>query len=80
MAARELRYNWFQSLSEQHQFSCVLTAHHADDNLETFFINLSRGSGLDGLVGIPKKNGHFLRPLLPFSRDQILKYAQKTSN
>ena len=77
MAARELRYNWFQSLSEQHQFNCVLTAHHADDSLETFFINLSRGSGLDGLVGIPKNNGHFLRPLLPFSRDQILKYAQK---
>jgi tRNA(Ile)-lysidine synthase len=77
MAARELRYNWFQSLSEQHQFSCVLTAHHADDNLETFLINLSRGSGLDGLVGIPEKNGLFLRPLLPFSRDQILQYAQK---
>lgn len=77
MAARELRYNWFQSLSEQHQFSCVLTAHHADDNLETFLINLSRGSGLDGLVGIPEKNGIFLRPLLPFSRDQILQYAQK---
>jgi tRNA(Ile)-lysidine synthase len=77
MAARELRYNWFQSLSEQHQFNCVLTAHHADDNLETFLINLSRGSGLDGLVGIPEKNGIFLRPLLPFSRDQILQYAQK---
>ena len=77
MAARELRYNWFQSLSEQHQFSCVLTAHHADDNLETFLINLSRGSGLDGLVGIPEKNGLFLRPLLPFSKDQILQYAQK---
>ena len=77
MAARELRYNWFQSLSEQHQFSCVLTAHHADDNLETFLINLSRGSGLDGLVGIPEKNGIFLRPLLPYSRDQILQYAQK---
>ncbi len=77
MAARELRYNWFQSLSEQQQFNCVLTAHHADDNLETFLINLSRGSGLDGLVGIPEKNGIFLRPLLPFSRDQILQYAQK---
>src|SRR5210317_1150336 len=48
IAARELRYNWFQKLITEHKFDYVLTAHHADDNLETFLIHLTRGSGLDG--------------------------------
>lgn len=76
VAARELRYNWFEELCNQLGFDYVLTAHHADDNLETFLINLSRGTGLDGLMGIPMINGHIIRPLLPFSRDQILDYAK----
>lgn len=77
MAARELRYQWFEELALQLQFDYVLTAHHADDNLETFLINLSRGTGLDGLVGIPKQNGKLLRPLLSFSRADIETYAAK---
>lgn len=77
MLARELRYNWFYSLLELHQFDRILTAHHADDNLETFFINLTRGSGIDGLIGIPKQNGAVARPLLPFSRQVLLDYAKK---
>lgn len=77
MAARELRYHWFQELSEQLKFDCILTAHHADDNLETFLINLSRGTGLDGLTGIPEINGAIVRPLLPFSREAIELYAKK---
>ena len=76
MAARQLRYDFFEQLRTQHHFDTLLTAHHADDNLETFFINLNRGSGIDGLVGIPEKNKHIIRPLLPFSRAQILIYAK----
>jgi tRNA(Ile)-lysidine synthase len=75
IAARELRYTWFQELSKEHNFDFILTAHHADDNLETFLINLTRGSGLEGFVGIPEKNENIIRPLLPFSRAEILQYA-----
>lgn len=77
MAARELRYNWFSELSEQLKFDYVLTAHHADDNLETFLINFSRGTGLEGLTGIPEVNGVFVRPLLPFSNQEIANYANE---
>ena len=76
MAARELRYNWFHELAEQLEFDYILTAHHADDNLETFLINLSRGTGLEGLSGIPETNNNIVRPLLPFSREEILKHAE----
>ncbi len=76
LAARQLRYDWFQSLVEQLNFDYVLTAHHADDNLETFLINLSRGTGLDGLTGIPEINNYIIRPLLPFSRETIERYAR----
>ncbi|MCL4147779.1 UNVERIFIED_CONTAM: hypothetical protein GTU68_004167, partial [Idotea baltica] len=75
LAARKLRYDWFSELLEEHNLDALLTGHHADDNLETFLINLSRGTGLDGLIGIPEKNGKILRLLLPFSRKQIEKYA-----
>lgn len=77
IAARELRYNWFESLVNKHQFEYVLTAHHADDNLETFLINLTRGTGLDGLTGIPETNGNILRPLIPFSRNEIIDFAKE---
>ncbi len=75
MAARDLRYAWFQKLQETHHIPYVLTAHHMDDQIETFFINLNRGSGLDGLTGIPARNGSIRRPLLPFSREEITQYA-----
>ena len=77
MAARELRYTWFNDLTEQLKFEYVLTAHHADDNLETFLINLSRGTGLEGLTGIPEINNNIVRPLLPFSRQQLEAYAKE---
>lgn len=76
MAARELRYKWFKELAEQLDFDYILTAHHADDNLETFLINLSRGTGLDGLIAIPEINEAIVRPLLPFSREDIEEYAK----
>lgn len=75
MAARELRYSWFSDLAEQLDFDYVLTAHHADDELETFIINLSRGTGLDGLTGISEIRGNIIRPLLEFSRIEIEAYA-----
>jgi tRNA(Ile)-lysidine synthase len=77
MAARELRYHWFEELSSQLKYDYILTAHHADDNLETFLINLSRGTGLEGLIGIPEINGNIVRPLLKFSRDDIETYAKE---
>ena len=79
VAARNLRYNWFQELIDKHHFDFLLTAHHADDNLETFLINLSRGTGLEGLTGIPEINKNIVRPLLLFSRDEIEKYAVKNN-
>jgi tRNA(Ile)-lysidine synthase len=77
MAARELRYNWFQEIAIKNSLDYVITAHHKDDVLETFLINLTRGTGIDGLTGIPEINGNIVRPLLPFSTNQILIYATK---
>ena len=77
ITARELRYRWFQELSEENNFDYILTAHHADDNLETFLINLTRGSGLEGFTGIPKQNKNIIRPLLVFSRKEIETYANE---
>ena len=75
VAARELRYQWFYEILEEAQLDYVVTAHHANDNLETFFIHLLRGSGLDGFVGIPEQNDKIIRPLLPFSRDELFAFA-----
>ncbi|WKK65981.1 tRNA lysidine(34) synthetase TilS [Lutimonas zeaxanthinifaciens] len=75
MAARELRYTWFHELMNQKGYEYLLTAHHADDNLETFIINLSRGTGIDGLTGIPERRDKLLRPLLAFNREDIRQYA-----
>ena len=77
MAARELRYTWFEQLVQQGKAEFILTAHQADDELETFIINLSRGTGIKGLTGIPSKSGYIRRPLLKFSREQILAYARQ---
>lgn len=75
MAARELRYHWFRELQETLQFDYLFTAHHANDNLETVLINFIRGTGLEGLTGMPDVNEYIIRPLLPFTRENIEKYA-----
>jgi tRNA(Ile)-lysidine synthase len=75
VAARELRYSWFYEQLAIQRGDFILTAHHADDNLETFLINLSRGTGLEGLTGIPAQNEKVIRPLLSFSRQEIEEYA-----
>jgi tRNA(Ile)-lysidine synthase len=77
VAARNLRYNWFNEILEQENFDYIITAHHADDVAETFMINFSRGTGLEGLLGIPSKNGNIIRPMLPFSRKEIENYASE---
>ena len=79
IAARDLRYAWFTKLMNENQIETLVTAHHADDNLETFLINLSRGTGIDGLTGIPSKTDTISRPLLVFSREEILAYAKEES-
>ena len=75
MAARRLRYAWFDELSRTEGYSAVAIAHHADDSIETFFINLLRGTGLRGLTGISTQVGKIVRPLLFASRREILEYA-----
>jgi tRNA(Ile)-lysidine synthase len=75
MAARELRYEWFSYLQSKHDFDWVFTAHHTDDNIETFIINLSRGCNIHALSGIPEKNDGIIRPLLIFNRGDLLNYA-----
>jgi tRNA(Ile)-lysidine synthetase-like protein len=79
VAARDLRYNWFYELLDTENYDYILTAHHADDNIETFLINLSRGTGLEGLVGIPEQNDKIIRPLLHFSREEIANYAKENN-
>ncbi len=79
VAARELRYNWFYELLETKNYDYILTAHHADDNLETFIIHLVRGTGLEGLTGIPSHNDKIIRPFLIFSRQEIEEYANQNN-
>ncbi len=79
MAARELRYEWFEELSSSLHFDYILTAHHANDNLETFLINLIRGTGPEGLTGIKGKNKKVIRPLLSFHRREIEQFARENN-
>lgn len=79
IAARTLRYEWFYDLANQLGFDYILTAHHADDNLETLLINLTRGTGLKGLTGIPEINDKLVRPLLPFAREALEAFALKNA-
>ncbi|MEL6916367.1 MAG: tRNA lysidine(34) synthetase TilS [Bacteroidota bacterium] len=76
MAARALRYAWFTETMATFGYTTLVTAHQLNDSLETFLINLSRGTGIDGLTGIPEKTNTIARPLLMFSRERILQYAK----
>jgi tRNA(Ile)-lysidine synthase len=75
VAARDLRYQWFDTLANEHSCDYIAVAHHQDDQIETFFINLLRGSGLHGLKGMPEMNGKIIRPLLFAGRVEIEQYA-----
>ncbi len=75
MAARELRYDWFNALIKQHSLDWIATAHHLTDSVETVLLNLTKGTSLDGLLGIAKKNGRVIRPLLFATQSELQSYA-----
>ncbi len=77
MAARELRYAWFEKLRKERDAQAVAVAHHADDSIETFLLNLLRGTGINGLRGIRPRNGYIVRPLLCLNRADILHYLER---
>lgn len=79
IAARKLRYVWFNQLLEENNLDYLLTAHHLDDSIETFLINFTRGTGLEGLTGIPQENGSVIRPLLNFTRNEIESFAKENN-
>lgn len=79
MAARELRYNWFAELKDRVKADCIAVAHHADDCIETFLINMSRGTGLRGLSGIKEWQGSIVRPLLHYTKKEILDYIHENN-
>jgi tRNA(Ile)-lysidine synthase len=72
VAARELRYSWFKRFLISKEFALLATAHHLNDQLETVLLNFTRGTSLKS---IPERNGYTIRPLLPFSRQQLEAYA-----
>ncbi|WP_291581124.1 tRNA lysidine(34) synthetase TilS [Bacteroides sp.] len=76
MAARELRYQWFAEVKEKTKADVIAVAHHQDDSVETVLLNLIRGTGINGLLGIRPKNGDIVRPLLCISRKEIIDYLQ----
>ncbi len=79
VAARELRYTWFRQLLTEGKASYIVTAHHADDNIETVVMNFFRGTGLKGLVGMDEHFEKIWRPLLPFSKQTLLVYAKENA-
>jgi tRNA(Ile)-lysidine synthase len=79
MAARELRYNWFENLRRIHGYQYIAIAHNADDAIETFFINLFRGTGLHGLTGIRPINGNLVRPILFAFRNEIEEFCAQNN-
>ena len=76
MACRILRYNWFDEIMKVNHLDYLVTAHHLNDNLETFLINLSRGTGIKGLVGMKISTDSIFRPLIEIDKDSILDYAE----
>ncbi|MEO6148949.1 MAG: tRNA lysidine(34) synthetase TilS [Mucilaginibacter sp.] len=88
MAARELRYEWFEQVRQQYGYSAIALGHHQNDTIETILLNLTRGTGIAGLHGILPKNGALIRPLMFLGRDEIadiirdekIDYAEDSSN
>lgn len=78
-AARDLRYKWFEELRKEQGFAYTLLAHHANDNMETLLMNFFRGTGLEGLTGIPEEKAgtHCLRPMLGLRRKEIEEFAKE---
>ncbi|WP_336717048.1 tRNA lysidine(34) synthetase TilS [Chryseobacterium mucoviscidosis] len=77
--ARELRYQFFRKVQKEENLEFLVTAHHLNDQLETFIINLSKAAGINGLSGIPANDNHILRPLLNFTKEEIYKFAEENN-
>ena len=77
MAARELRYGWFYGLMDEEGYETLAIAHNLNDSVETLFLNILRGTGIEGLGGIKMKTGRIIRPMLSFTRGEIVNYAQR---
>lgn len=77
MAARELRYEWFSGLKKECRATAIAVAHHKDDSVETMLLNLIRGTGINGLLGIRPRNGDIIRPLLCVGRQEITGYLNR---
>lgn len=77
MAARELRYDFFNRIFIDHGYDLIATAHHLNDTIETIIFNLIKGTGIDGMTGIPSKKDNVIRPLLPFSKEVLVAYANE---
>ncbi|BEV04706.1 tRNA lysidine(34) synthetase TilS [Chryseobacterium gambrini] len=77
--ARELRYEFFRNIQREENLEFLVTAHHLNDQLETFIINLSKAAGINGLSGIPANDNHILRPLLNFTKEEIYKFAEENT-
>jgi tRNA(Ile)-lysidine synthase len=76
MAARDLRYEWFNQLMDSNNYDYIAVAHNLNDSVETFFINILRGTGIDGLTGIKRKNGRIIRPMLGITRREIAEFIK----
>ncbi len=76
MAARELRYQWFDELLQENAYDYLLTAHHANDSVESIVLNFIRGTGISGLLGIDEKRNNLVRPLLAFKKAEIIEFAK----
>lgn len=74
MAARDLRYPWLEAVREEHGYDFIATAHHLNDSIETSLINQTRGTGLRGITGIAARQGTLIRPLMSFTRQEIMTY------
>ena len=76
MAARELRYGWFEEIRQKINADAIAVAHHQDDSVETLLLNLIRGTGINGLRGMRPKNGHIVRPLLCLEQKEIIQLSE----
>lgn len=77
MAARDLRYEWFEKIKRAEGYNCIAIAHNLNDNIETLLINLTRGTGLAGMTGIKVSGNGIIRPLLFATREMIDKYCHE---
>ncbi len=79
LAARQLRYAWFESIITEQQINWILTAHHANDNIETLLINFFKGTGIKGLRGILPKQNKIIRPLLFAKKEELVEFAKENN-